>query len=184
MGSLAFQVNWGRLSRLLVIGSALGGISSVVEDERLLVVHRERRRWRLGRERMLIEEERGTRWSHRASACAWSRRTSVRFTARSFDLAAAVSTEAASHATVSLNTRGKRVDVCWGGRRRWWQVLSCSFPFRWVYTSSLKVKASGVDLISWSERFFSGLRRLCSFQGCARMRSPQYYSHAGEAVRK
>jgi hypothetical protein len=76
---------------------------------------------------------RGDRWLHRASACAVSGRTDVLFTARSFDTAAAaVSTEAASHATVVCSSRGKRVRIV-GGVDGGWQVLRCSFPFCCMY---------------------------------------------------
>jgi len=51
-GSVACLVNRGRTSVLL--GSAEGGISSVVEDIRRLPGHRARTRWRLERLAMLM----------------------------------------------------------------------------------------------------------------------------------
>lgn len=99
-----------------------------------------------------------------------SRHTGALFTARSFDAAAAVSTEAASHATTVWGYLGKRVgsvESVEGG----WQVLSCSFPFGWKYLRHTQGEGKSSTLgFGWSEcplPVHGGCASPKAAQGCA-----------------
>lgn len=148
VGSLACRGNGGRRSRLLVMGSAFGGISSVVEDGRLLPVHRERRRRRLGRERMVIGGERRARWSHRAIHVNGADVPTL--------------TSQRGHAMQKWQPRGDCLTCCsqHSGQERgrllrlWeiggacWQGLDCSFPVCGVCIQLLTVKENKPNQLS------------------------------------
>ncbi len=112
VGSLACRINGGTDSKLLVVGSTLGGISSVVEGGRLLPVHSDRRRRRLGREKMLMRGKRGLRWSHQMSACAIKQTYRYALHGAIIRCKCGRLHRAASHATVVLDTQEQRVGVC------------------------------------------------------------------------